>query len=974
MCRDLPVAIAAPAGEAEGLLHERLQLFGPVGRVQLDQEVVVRAERLWDEVAIERDTEGFPEKRLGLVRPVLEDQALRVQRAREDSRERQGLRDVECALDAVARRRPVAGEVVEPSQLRCEHRDVGIRLVAGEDGERRLHQLHGFFHSAALPERHSERSGDARAVVRRAGFVAQRERGPQVLLGDVGSVRRPCELAGALEQPGSSERLVGELRRVLERALRILRSGERGRAFACARKPLAGVRLDLGGIVGVRSGAIRIEQVRGDHLRDLVGVDARLPREVRGRGEVLRLAVAPAQRLVRDALDEGLDESVLAALGRARIGVEDEHLLAHERGEQRRERLLVGPADRGDPSRRERLAEHGRVLEELALVRLEPVEPRGDERVQRLRHVERSQVSGHGVARLPAFEQPAVEQHADRLDRVERDAVGALADARDGLVGQAGHETAQEVVDRLVGKGLERQRGEVAEVRAPAGMPRRDLRPGEGDDVDPVRARPVEQVLDELDECGIRPVDVLEDHDHRVLVGHPLDEEAPGGEEVLAVGSDALGEPEQMLEPRLDEGPLLGIGDDFLEHGRELRERLLGRLVLGDPCPHPDHLRERPVRDTVAVREAAALVPPNLSPATPSRYFSNSHAIRDLPMPGTPTIESRCARPSSAVAWKSSFTSRSSRSRPRNGGSRPAERPSPFRAATTRSARQSGTGSAFPLSSCSPASAYAIEASLARFVASPTRTLPGSAHTLDAGGGVDEVAGDHALSLGAEGDRGFAGEDARTRLQLRVEPGDGRDEVERGSHGPLGVVLLRDGSAPHGHDRVADELLDRSPVALDQRSRLLEVAGEELPRLLRVAALRGRGETDEVREEDRDETPFGGRRALRCRLRCGNGSGDGERGTALAAELGCRSVRCPARRARANERGPALGAELVLRGVLVTATRAGHAGTFSLRPARSSSSMRERRRAQRSRSATSRASARSGSASSRRSSAMSDAA
>ncbi len=82
---------------------------------------------------------------------------------------------------------------------------------------------------------------------------------------------------------------------------------------------------------------------------------------------------------------------------------------------------------------------------------------------------------------------------------------------------------------------------------------------------------------------------------------------------------------------------------------------------------------------------------------------------------------------SSTVAWKSSFARRSSRSRPTNGDSRPTERPSPPRLAMTRRACHSWTGSAFPLSSRSPAAVYAIAASVARCVESPTRTVPGAA-------------------------------------------------------------------------------------------------------------------------------------------------------------------------------------------------------------------------------------------------------
>ena len=49
------------------------------------------------------------------------------------------------------------------------------------------------------------------------------------------------------------------------------------------------------------------------------------------------LALPLGERLVGDVADEVLQEAVLAALRRARIGLDAEHLLAHERREQRLE-------------------------------------------------------------------------------------------------------------------------------------------------------------------------------------------------------------------------------------------------------------------------------------------------------------------------------------------------------------------------------------------------------------------------------------------------------------------------------------------------------------------------------------------------------------------------------------------------------------------------------------------------------------
>ncbi len=93
---------------------------------------------------------------------------------------------------------------------------------------------------------------------------------------------------------------------------------------------------------------------------------------------------------------------------------------------------------------------------------------------------------------------------------------------------------------------------------------------------------------------------------------------------------------------------------------------------------------------------------------------------------------------------------------------------------------------------------------------------------------VDEIAGDHALTLGTERNRGLAGHHARAGGQLRradlvAKHLDRGHEIERRPHGPLGVVLGRGRGSPRRHHGVADELLDRASVALDQRPGGLEV-------------------------------------------------------------------------------------------------------------------------------------------------------
>jgi len=56
----------------------------------------------------------------------------------------------------------------------------------------------------------------------------------------------------------------------------------------------------------------------------------------------------------------------------------------------------------------------------------------------------------------------------------------------------------------------------------------------------------------------------------------------------------------------------------------------------------------------------------------------------------------------------------------------------------------------------------------------------------------------------------------------------GGDELEPGPDRPLGVVLLGDRCSPDGHDGVADELLDDTPITGDDGSGEVEVTRQEL--------------------------------------------------------------------------------------------------------------------------------------------------
>ena len=66
---------------------------------------------------------------------------------------------------------------------------------------------------------------------------------------------------------------------------------------------------------------------------------------------------------------------------------------------------------------------------------------------------------------------------------------------------------------------------------------------------------------------------------------------------------------------------------------------------------------------------------------------------------------------------------------------------------------------------------------------------------MNARGGVHEIAGHETLTFRAHGDRRFAGDDSRARLQsgragLALQRGDRLDQLEAGANGALGGSSL----------------------------------------------------------------------------------------------------------------------------------------------------------------------------------------
>ena len=216
----------------------------------------------------------------------------------------------------------------------------------------------------------------------------------------------------------------------------------------------------------------------------------------------------------------------------------------------------------------------------------------------------------------------------------------------------------------------------------------------------------------------------------------------------------------------------------------------------------------------------------------------------------------------------------------------------------------------------------------------PHQDAAGRRHGLQARRRVDQIARHHPLARGAEVDHRLSGEDSGACCNARPERPHGVHQIECSPDRSLGVILARDGCTPDGHDRVADELLDRPAVASDDVARELEVARQQLPRVLRITTLRERREAHEVSEQDRDDAAFGDRRWCRRGRRSwlrgrGEGAAGRELGGTFAAELLAHFVQGTATRTRCRKRRRTLGAELATDAVLRTAIAADHRGQSS---------------------------------------------
>ena len=295
-------------------------------------------------------------------------------------------------------------------------------------------------------------------------------------------------------------------------------------------------------------------------------------------------AKALRHRVVRRVAyeDVGEDEAVLAGEC-ARVGADqpfpDEPL---ERAGDLS--LLLGRRQVGYGAPPEHLADHGGTLQDRALERLEPVEPRGEHGLDGLGNADRLDVRQRLQPSVALHERAFLDEHAQHLLEEERVAAGCAADGVGGVLVERAREILEQLprVVALQRRQLDRRRS------GPCRPQLREIAAGETADENRRVASPAREVLDQIEKRRLRPLDVVENEQHGPLTRKRL-EQPPEGPVELVAARVWLGATDGLEEPAVH-GLAVGLPDE-------------DRIEV-EPA---DDLDERPVGDPVPVGQAAAL-------------------------------------------------------------------------------------------------------------------------------------------------------------------------------------------------------------------------------------------------------------------------------------------------------------------------------------------------------------------------------
>jgi hypothetical protein len=287
-----------------------------------------------------------------------------------------------------------------------------------------------------------------------------------------------------------------------------------------------------------------------------------------------------------------------ALLVRERCTTRLDELLAHELKQARGDPVTVlRSGQRLHRAAMKAVALDRSALERAALGCPELVEARGEQHLDGRRHAHTGEVARRHPAPVLASQETLVDEHRDHLLDEEGVAAARLANPRPHVALES--DLADEVPDQGLGfvlrERLEEDRGRVALASSPRLVQLQQLRPRHAEEQDGGVSRPLRHVLDQLEQVGLGPVQVVEDDDQRTLVGEAL--EQPSHPPVpLLRRRRRLGQADHLGDA-LGRSPVRVV----LEGRGDLRHRLLERVLFGDAGGLLDDLEHRPEGDPLAV-------------------------------------------------------------------------------------------------------------------------------------------------------------------------------------------------------------------------------------------------------------------------------------------------------------------------------------------------------------------------------------
>ena len=573
------------------------------------------------------------------------------------------------------------------------------------------------------------------------------------------------------------------------------------------------------------------------------------------------LQQAPVCGVADDLVPEPVDRLVLGQLAHELLGHENAQVV----GQSRPNGFIHELRDR---VHRERKPDHRRRVDDRALLRLQRIEARRNECLHRRRDLQSVRAFARHPAVQAALDRTGLHEHRDHLLHVQGIALRRLRNA-------AAHslvEGAQELLHDLPGVVLA-QRFQLDEqclvCLRPVGVPLGDLMPRGAEHEQRRRLDRFEEVVQEVEERRLGKVEVVDQHDDRLLRGDRLEEPAAAPHQLR--DRELRGAQVHRRRDALHD-PLPFVGQRRATEEQVDPPRRDPRVVVARDASRLAHdLAERPEGDALAVRQAPAPDQPGLLAGarrelTDEPRLADARVAHDRDELRLAALDGGLQRCRQAAhlhlaphEWGGGALLL------RRGG---AHRHEPVRRHGLRLALEVEWRHEldFDLVPSEPVGEVAEDHfATARRLFQPR-------------GGVHGVARDHPLGRArvARDHLAAVDPDVIAQLEARVRAESGVQRLQRRLHvrgrtdRANGVVLVPDRQPEDGHHRVADELLHRAAVALERDAHAVEVRRHDVAHRVRARGRAAQGVDLRHREHDRHRAAAlagdeGGERRAACR-------------------------------------------------------------------------------------------------------------